>query len=96
MSSFLINYPKKINKNLFKVNSNIKKTKYGLPKKILYCKKCVISNQRPSSTVEFKNRNKKKEYINFDKDDVCDACRYAEKKNKFINWDHREKELIKL
>ena len=28
----------------------------GLPKKILYCKKCVISNQRPSSTVEFKSK----------------------------------------
>ena len=28
---------------------------YGLPSKVQFCKKCVISNQRPSSTVEFKN-----------------------------------------
>ena len=96
MSNFVIKYPKKFNTNLFQENSNKEKTKYGLPKKILYCQKCVISNQRPSSTVEFKNRDKKKEYINFNKYGVCDACAFAEKKNKFINWDDREKELIKL
>ena len=33
---------------------------YGLPEKVIYCKKCVISNQRPSSVVEFKNSNNKK------------------------------------
>ena len=26
---------------------------YGLPEKVLFCKKCVISNQRPRSTVVF-------------------------------------------
>ena len=25
---------------------------YGLPSKVKFCKKCVISNQRPSSTIE--------------------------------------------
>ena len=34
---------------------------YGLPKKVLFCTKCVISNQRPSSTVEFKS--KKNEHL---------------------------------
>ncbi len=28
---------------------------YGLPKKIQFCKKCVISNQRPNSCEEYKN-----------------------------------------
>ena len=69
---------------------------YGLPKNVLYCKKCVISNQRPSSTVEFKSKKQeKKRSIYFDREQVCSACRFAEIKNK-IDWDKREKELIKL
>lgn len=73
------------------------KTKYGLPEKVLFCKKCVISNQRPSSTVEIKHSSKnKKETINFGADRVCDACRFAEYKETKIDWQKREKELIKL
>ncbi len=69
---------------------------YGLPKNVLYCNKCVISNQRPSSTVEFKSKKQeKKRSIYFDKEQVCSACRFAEIKNK-INWDKRERDLIKL
>ena len=50
----LINYPKKIDYTEYeKDTSSI--TKYGLPKDIKYCKKCVISNQRPNTTVEFKH-----------------------------------------
>lgn len=72
-------------------------TKYGLPGRVLFCKKCVISNQRPRSTVEFKNsQNKKKETLAFDENGVCDACRYAKYKEKNINWKEREKELIAL
>lgn len=71
--------------------------KYGLPLEVKFCKKCVISNQRPSSTVEFKNTKKeKKETIAFGENGVCDACRYAEYKDTRINWKVREKELIKL
>ena len=29
--------------------------KYGLPKEIKFCRKCVISNQRPSSAVEYQH-----------------------------------------
>ena len=36
---------------------------YGLPSKVKYCKKCVISNQRPSSTVEFKNEKGEKKKL---------------------------------
>jgi len=71
--------------------------KYGLPKKVVFCKKCVISNQRPASAVEFKSRkNDKKETIVFGTDGVCDACRFAEYKEAKIDWDKREKELIAL
>ena len=34
---------------------------YGLPREVIYCNKCVISNQRPASAVEFKHtRDSKK------------------------------------
>jgi hypothetical protein len=31
----------------------------GLPSKVKFCKKCVISNQRPNSELEFKNDESK-------------------------------------
>lgn len=69
-------------------------TYYGLPENVLFCKKCVISNQRPNSAVEFKHTIKtKKETIHFDTEGVCDACRLAEKKDRDIDWEQREKEL---
>ena len=39
---------------------------YGLPEDVHFCKKCVISNQRPRSVVEFKNSSdQKKSGIDF-------------------------------
>ena len=55
---------------------------YKLPDEVKYCKKCVISNQRPRTT--------------FDKNGICSACNYAYKKQNIINWQEREEELIKL
>ena len=41
--------------------------KYGLPQEVQFCRKCVMSNQRPNSTTEFKHvRESKKETIRFD------------------------------
>lgn len=68
---------------------------YGLPNEVKFCKSCVISNQRPSSTQEFKNKGQKKETINFDEDGICDACRVREIKTD-IDWEERERELIEL
>lgn len=65
---------------------------FGLPEKVVFCKRCVISNQRPSSTVEFKNINNNKNGINIDKDNICDACKYSLEKNR-IDWNKREIEL---
>jgi len=70
---------------------------FGLPSQVLFCKRCVISNQRPSSTVEFKNvKDEKKSTINFDDDEICDACRYQDSKASNIDWTKRENALIEL
>jgi N-acetyl sugar amidotransferase len=70
--------------------------KYGLPSEIRFCKKCVMSNQRPISAPEFKHSaNSNKRTINFDKEGVCDACRYSESKQN-IQWAKRENELLQL
>ena len=71
-------------------------TKYGLPEEVIFCKRCVMSNQRPSSTQEFKHKSdSKKRTLHIDSEGVCDACRVAEEKEK-INWKAREDELLKL
>ena len=74
------------------------KPKYNLPGNVIFCKKCVMSNQRPSSISEFFHTKDRKgaKYLNIDNQDgVCDACKQNEIKN-LINWKDREKELIKL
>lgn len=74
-----------------------KQAYYGLPSEVKFCKKCVISNQRPSSTVEFKNtKGEKKSVINFTEDGVCSACVYHEEKETGIDWQEREDKLIEL
>lgn len=57
-------------------------SKYGLPKDVKYCTRCVVSNQRPR--------------ISFDKEGVCSACRYAERKNTEFDWHKREEKLLRL
>jgi N-acetyl sugar amidotransferase len=69
---------------------------YGLPVQVQFCKRCVISNQRPSSSVEFKNKNTKKDVIAFDDEGVCAACRYHEVKEGRIDWQTRERKLVEL
>ncbi len=76
-----------------KVSVSDEKSYYGLPQEVKFCKKCVMSNQRPSSEIEFKHRiDTKKRTIFFDKDGICDACRVSEEKSR-INWVDRENEL---
>ena len=93
----LIKAPKKIDK--LKFGSNILKpeVKYGLPSKVIYCKLCVISNQRPNSAIEYTHtKNTDKQTIHFDKDGICDACNYAIQKKSVIDWKDREKQLRDL
>ncbi len=60
--------------------------RYKLPSEVRYCRRCVISNQRPR--------------ITFDAEGVCSACRYAELKHgraeRAIDWAQRERELAAL
>jgi len=70
---------------------------YGLPNEVKFCKKCVISNQRPSSTIEFKNEEGEiKKVINFNEDGICSACVYQEEKEKNIGWEQRDVKLREL
>ena len=59
---------------------NIKK-RYNLREEIIFCKKCVQSNQRPR--------------IVFDNKGVCNACNHFEYK-KTIDWKEREKNLKEI
>lgn len=52
------------------------------PAEVKFCRKCVVSNQRPRITL--------------DEDGTCSACRYAYKKHHVIDWDEREKMLVEL
>jgi N-acetyl sugar amidotransferase len=67
---------------------------YGLPAEVKFCTRCVISNQRPNSAVEYQHtRASKKQTIHFDAEGVCDACRFAEQKRTQIDWSARDREL---
>jgi len=69
---------------------------YGLPSEVKFCRRCVISNQRPNSAVEFQHtRDSKKATINFDAEGICDACRVAETKAK-VDWVARDQALRAL
>ena len=69
---------------------------FGLPEDVVFCSKCVMSNQRPRSVVEFKNSSNQKSGLNIDvNSSICDACNYNETKKK-IDWKKRESELTEL
>ena len=89
-------YPEAVDKLRFLPNLDNPECLYGLPSEIRFCKKCVVSNQRPCSTVEFKNNGSLgKKVIGFDQDGVCDACHVADLKKSII-WKEREEELRDL
>ncbi|MCG3204394.1 MAG: hypothetical protein KCHDKBKB_01109 [Elusimicrobia bacterium] len=70
--------------------------KYGLPQEVVFCRRCVMSNQRPASTVEFKHgKDRKVKSLHIGEDGICDACRVNEQKQ-FIDWKKREEELVRL
>ena len=82
--------------SIYQSSINERETFFGLPQTVEFCSSCVISNQRPNSTVEFSHtKEKKKVTIHFDKNGVCDACNLARQKDS-IDWKDREKELEEL
>ena len=60
----------------------LEKQVLDLPKEIKFCKRCVVSNQRPR--------------IEIDEEGICSACRFNERKNNEIDWEQREGALEKL
>lgn len=54
---------------------------YGVPEHVQYCKRCIMSNQRPR--------------ITFDADGVCSACNFADYKAS-VDWNARDLELQAL
>lgn len=77
--------------------SEVAEAWFGLPQDVVFCRNCVISNQRPSSAIEFKHsRTSVKDTIAFGSDGVCDACRYAQEKDSTIDWLERESALHEL
>ena len=78
--------------------SNKKKLKafYGLPNKVIFCKKTLISNQRPNSSIEFKHSiNSKKKTLRIDSNGISDSWKYSRIKKK-IDFKLREKKLLQL
>ncbi|TXL77076.1 N-acetyl sugar amidotransferase [Vineibacter terrae] len=71
-------------------------TKHGLPQTVIFCRRCVMSNQRPSTSPEFRKKSSDIGTAAFGDDGICDACRYAEYKAGRIDWSAREKELLEL
>lgn len=75
--------------------NTILEVKYGLPESVEYCSRCVVSNQRPNSTVEFlASPAEAKTVIRFS-NGVCDACQLAERKTE-VDWNEREDQLWSL
>tara|TARA_B100000989_G_scaffold172513_1_gene129299 strand:+ start:4456 stop:5673 length:1218 start_codon:yes stop_codon:yes gene_type:complete len=74
----------------------MKKTLYNLPRKVIFCKKTLISNQRPNSTQEFQHKAfDKKKTISFNGNGISKTWYYSREKNK-IDFKKRERELLKL
>src|SRR5690349_677462 len=90
-------YPKPIDPAPFDEPEAALQTKYGLPRAVKFCRRCVISNQRPNSAVEYQHTTEsRKQTIVFDEQGICDACRIAEQKQRDIDWDARERALVEL
>ena len=69
---------------------------YGLPDTVVFCRRCVMSNQRPSSFPEFRHtKDRKCPTLHIDEEGICDACRHAERKP-VVDWAAREQELMRL
>ncbi|MDO9090959.1 MAG: N-acetyl sugar amidotransferase, partial [Burkholderiaceae bacterium] len=93
----LIPYPAPVDLSIFSADEDTAQVKYGLPRYVHFCKRCVISNQRPNSAVEYQHtKASKKATIAFDEEGICDACRFAEQKHGAIDWKSREDQLAAL
>ena len=78
------------------VTATPSEAKYGLPAEVRFCARCVMSNQRPTSGVAFKHTSDRTfQTLHIDEEGICDACRFAEQKER-IDWADRERRLLQL
>ena len=93
----LIPRPRPVEPSAFEGPAEQVEVKYGLPRHVKFCQRCVISNQRPNSAVEYQHtKGSRKATIAFDDEGVCDACRFAAQKHGVIDWKDREDQLAAL
>jgi N-acetyl sugar amidotransferase len=94
----MLKYPQRRNIDLTMFTEDVSNdARYGLPSKVSFCRRCIISNQRPNSAVEYQHtRDSKKATINFDEAGICDACHLADQKRDAIDWAERERKLREL
>ena len=70
--------PQDVDKLLFAPDAVNLTTKFGLPNKVVFCKRCVISNQRPNSAVEYAHtKDSQKKTINFDAEGAVSRGRFG-------------------
>lgn len=65
-----------------KIQDSIDRQLQAQPKEVVFCKRCVVSNQRPR--------------ITFNDSGICSACQYSNQKRSVIDWQAREEQLQEL
>lgn len=65
-----------------KIENIIDRQLINAPTEVVYCKKCVVSNQRPRLT--------------FNIEGICSACQFAYEKQHVIDWTDRKRQLQEL
>ena len=60
------------------------KVYYGLPSEVMFCKKTLMSNQKPNSAVEFTHNKNSKDTLKFDKKGISESWYYSRLKKKLI------------
>jgi N-acetyl sugar amidotransferase len=65
-----------------KIGASLDRQRANQPKNVFYCKRCVVSNQRPR--------------ITFDERGICSACQFADRKQRDIDWMSRNAQLRSL
>jgi N-acetyl sugar amidotransferase len=70
---------------------------YGLEETVIHCRQCLMTNQKPHSVNETKNKaGSGKHGMHIHGDGLCDACHYSRQKEHAIDWAGREQRLLRM
>ena len=81
--SFILKKVLKVELNYSVILKDFMKALFGLPKKVLFCKKSLISNQE-SSSINLNILLNQKKTLNIDKNGLSDTWKYSRQKLKLI------------